>query len=173
MSLLFGYALIFLARVLDVSLGTIRTLMVVQGRKWQAALIGFFEVTIYVIILGKVVNDLSNPLSLLSYSLGYACGNYVGITIENKIGLGNLGAQIILNDSDNKQLIEILRDENFGVTVLQGEGREGTREILSVVIKRKSLDSLRKIVYEYDENAFITVNNINPISGGYFAAIKK
>lgn len=173
MSILFGYALIFLARVLDVSLGTIRTLMVVQGRKWQAALIGFFEVTIYVVVLGRVVNDLSNPLNLLSYSLGYATGNYVGIIIENKIGLGNLAAQIVLKDSDNKDLIEILRSKNFGVTVIKGEGREGSREILNVVIKRKSLDTLREIVYEYDEKAFITVNNINPISGGYFAVTKK
>ncbi len=173
MSLIFGYAIIFLARVSDVSLGTVRTLMVVQGRKWQAALIGFFEVTIYVVVLGAVVNDLSNPLSLLSYSLGYACGNYVGITIENKIGLGNLAAQIVLQGSDNKELIEVLRGKNFGVTVLQGEGREGTRDVLNVVIKRKSLETLRQIVYEYDENAFITANNISPISGGYFPAIKK
>ena len=173
MGLLMGYILIFLARVLDVSLGTIRTLMVVQGRKWQAALIGFFEVTIYVVVLGKVVSDLSNPLSLLSYSLGYATGNYVGITLENKIGLGNLATQIVLKDSDNQELIEILRSKKFGVTVLKGEGREGTREILNVVIKRKSLDELREIVYGYDKDAFITVNNINPISGGYFAPPKK
>lgn len=173
MSALLGYLLIFLARVSDVSLGTIRTLMVVQGRKWQAALIGFFEVTIYVVVLGTVVSNLSNPLNLLSYALGYACGNFVGITIENKIGLGNLAAQIILKASDNKELIEILRSKNFGVTVIQGEGREGSREILNVVIKRKSLDVLRDIVYGYDEKVFITVNNINPISGGYFATTKK
>jgi len=173
MALLLGYAFIFLGRVVDVSLGTFRTLMVVQGRKLQAALIGFCEVTIYVVVLGKVVNDLSNPMSLLSYSLGYACGNYVGIAIENKIGLGNLATQIILMDGDNKELIRKLRENKFGVTVIQGEGREGRRDILNVVIKRKSLESLRKIVYQYDEKAFITVNNINPISGGYFTPIKK
>lgn len=173
MALLLGYAFIFLARVVDVSLGTFRTLMVVQGRKLQAALIGFCEVAIYVVVLGKVVNDLSNPMSLLSYSLGYACGNYVGIAIENKIGLGNLATQIILMDGDNKELIRKLRENKFGVTVIQGEGREGRRDILNVVIKRKSLESLREIVYQYDEKAFITVNNINPISGGYFTPIKK
>lgn len=173
MSLLLGYLLIFMARVTDVSLATIRTLMVVQGRRKQAAIIGFFEVSIYVIALGKVVNSLDNPLNLLSYALGFACGNYVGITIENKIALGNLSAQIILKQSDNNELIEVLRENKFGVTVIEGQGREGTREILNVVIKRKSLNNLKKIVYEYDEKAFITVNNINPISGGYFASTKK
>jgi len=87
MSLLLGYALIFFARVVDVTLATIRTLMVVQGRKVQAAMIGFFEVGIYITVLGKVVSGLDNPFNLLAYCAGYAAGNYVGITIENKIAL--------------------------------------------------------------------------------------
>ena len=173
MGLLLGYLFIFFARVIDVSLSTFRTLMVVQGRRVPAAIIGFFEVSIYITALGKVVNSLDNPLNLLFYGLGFACGNYVGITIEGKIALGNLAAQIILKTSDNKELIEILRGNKFGVTVIEGQGLEGTKEILNVAINRKDLNNLKKIVYEYDNNAFITVNNINPISGGYFATNKK
>ncbi|MFA7411968.1 MAG: DUF5698 domain-containing protein [Tissierellaceae bacterium] len=173
MELLFGYLFIFFARVTDVSLATVRMLMVVQGRKLQAALIGFFEVGIYITALGKVVNSLNNPMNLLSYALGFACGNYLGIIIENKIALGNLAAQIILKISGNDDLIKILRENGFGVTVLEGQGLEGTREILNVIINRKDLLNLKKIVYEFDKNAFITVNNINPISGGYFSPIRK
>ncbi|HAE92268.1 DUF2179 domain-containing protein [Tissierella praeacuta] len=173
MELIFGYLFIFFARVSDVSLATIRTLMVVQGRRWQAALIGFFEVSIYVTALSKVVGNLDNPLNLLSYALGFACGNYLGITIENKIALGNLATQIILNKPDNKELLQILRQNGFGVTVVIGQGLEGSKEIFNVAINRKDLPNLKKIVYEYDKNAFITVNNINPISGGYFATNKK
>lgn len=173
MGFLFGYLFIFMARVMDVSLGTFRTLMVVQGRRLPAALIGFFEVSIYVTALGKVVNSLDNPLNLLAYALGFASGNFIGITIENKIALGNLSAQIILKTSDNQELIEILRDNKFGVTVIEGKGKEGNREILNVVINRKDLNNLKRIVYEYEDKAFITVNNINPISGGYFAPSKK
>lgn len=173
MAFIFGYLFIFFARVADVTLATIRTLMVVQGRRVQAALIGFFEVSIYVTALSRVVSGLDDPLKLLSYALGFACGNYFGITIENKIALGNLAAQIILKTSENKELIELLREKGFGVTVIEGQGLEGTREILNVAINRKELENLKKLVYEYDKNAFITVNNINPISGGYFAATKK
>lgn len=115
MELIFGYLFIFFARVSDVSLATIRTLMVVQGRRWQAALIGFFEVSIYVTALSKVVGNLDNPLNLLSYALGFACGNYLGITIENKIALGNLATQIILNKPDNKELLQILRQDRKSV----------------------------------------------------------
>ena len=147
--------------------------MVVQGRKLQAALIGFFEVSIYVTALSKVVSSLDNPLNLLSYALGFACGNYFGITIENKIALGNLAVQIILKISEKEELIQELRDKGFGVTVIEGQGLEGTKEILNVAINRKDLETLKKKVYEYDKNAFITVNNINPISGGFFASVKK
>lgn len=168
-----GYLLIFVARVCDVSLGTFRTLMVVQGRKTQAAIIGFFEVTIYIVALGKVVSSLDNPMNLLFYALGFAAGNYVGITIENKIALGNLGAQIILKTDDNNELIAKLREKEFGTTVMKGYGKDGPREVLSVALNRKDLTRLKDIVYEYDSKAFITVNNISPISGGFFSSSKR
>lgn len=173
MSVLLGYLFIFVARVLDVTLATIRMLMVVQGRKIHAAVIGFFEIIIYITALNQVVNNLDNIGNLLAYGLGFACGNYVGITLENKIGLGNLGTQIILRDDNNSELVNCLRDSGFGVTVLVGQGREGNREVLSVVIKRKDLSNLKEIVYDYDPKAFITTNSISPISGGYFSTVKK
>lgn len=168
-----GYFLIFFARVIDVTLSTLRTLMVMQSRKLQAAIVGFFEVTIYITALGKVVDSLDNPLNLLAYGLGFSCGTYVGIIVENKIALGNLGAQIILKTADNKKLINTLREKKFGVTVIKGEGIHGPREILNIALNRKDLNKLKKLVYDFDEKAFITVNNINPISGGFFNSVKK
>ena len=173
MSLILGYLLIFFARVSDVTLSTIRMLMVVQGRKIQAAIIGFFEVSIYVTALSKVVSSLDNIGNLLAYALGFACGNYIGITIENRIALGNLAIQVILKSNNSIELIERLRDIGFGVTVLDGQGREGTRQILQLAINRKDLEELKDIVYSYDKEAFITTNSINPINGGYFSTIKK
>ncbi|HZJ98721.1 MAG TPA: DUF5698 domain-containing protein [Tissierellaceae bacterium] len=168
-----GYLLIFFLRVIDVSLTTIRTLMVVQGRKLHAAIIGFFEVTIYIVALGKVVSSLDNPLNLLFYALGFATGNYVGITIENKIALGNLGAMIVLKTDDNQELIDTLRENKFGTTVLKGHGKDGPREVLNVALNRKDLMMLKNLVYQYDANAFITVNNINPVSGGFYSTKRK
>lgn len=173
MGLLIGYLFIFFARVVDVSLSTVRTLMVVQGRKAQAAMIGFFEVGIYITALNKVVNSLDNPMNLLVYCLGFAAGNYVGITIENKIALGNLAAQIILKSDNNKELIDTLRANKFGITIIEAQGLDGAREVLQVVLNRKDLGKLKKLVYENNKDAFITVSSINPISGGYFAPVKK
>lgn len=168
-----GYLLIFTARILDVSLATMRTLMVVQGRRKQATIIGFFEVIIYVTALGKVVNGLSDPGNLLAYALGFACGNYMGIYVEEEIALGNLTAQIVLKNSKNSELINRLREEGFGVTVLEGQGRESVRKILNITLNRKDLDCLRETLENYDSGAFITVSTTKPISGGYFPRVKK
>lgn len=173
MECLSGYMLIFFARISDVSLSTVRTLMVVQGRKFHAATIGFFEIIIYITALGKVVSGLDDPGNLLAYALGFASGNYVGIFIEEKIALGNFTAQVVLKESKNREVLDSLRDSGFGVTSVQGSGKEGAREILNIALKRKDLDKLKQILYEYDERVFITVSNTKPVSGGYFAPKKK
>ena len=105
------YLFIFFARVIDVSLATLRMLMVVQGRKVQAAIVGFFESTIYVVALGTIMTSLDDPWKILIYGLGFAFGNVVGIAIENKIALGNLDAQIILRGTENDYLIDFDLDE--------------------------------------------------------------
>lgn len=168
-----GYLLIFLARVVDVSMGTIRMLMVVQGLKLQASLLGFVEMVLYVFALNGVVGSLDNPFNLLAYAGGFAAGNYVGIMIENKIALGKISAQIILKTPDNDDLVDILRDNGFGVTIVEGKGIKGKKEILTVVLNRKNLADLRNLVYDYDETAFMTTSSISPIRGGYFSRIKK
>ena len=173
MEFLLAYAVIFLARVADVTLATFRTLMVVQGRGVQAAIIGFFEIIIYVTALGTVVNNLDDPWKILSYALGFACGNYLGVLMEGKVALGNLSVQIILKTGDNEELKEQLRNTGFGLTGLMGHGLEGEKEILNLVINRKDLKALQGLIYEYDPTAFITVGNINPISGGYLLPTKK
>lgn len=172
MEALFGYLFIFGARIMDVSMSTIRMLMVVQGRRKYAAIIGFFEVIIYIVALGKVVNGLSNPGNLLAYALGFASGNYIGSYIEEKIALGNLTAQVILNDNDDR-IVHELRDNGFGVTVIEGQGKEGPKNLLTIILKRKDLSKLHELLATHDKGTFITVSTTKLISGGYFSKIKK
>ena len=172
MEALFGYLFIFGARIMDVSMATIRTLMVVQGRRKYAAIIGFFEVIIYITALGKVVNGLNNPLNLLAYALGFASGNYIGSYIEEKIALGNLTAQVILNDND-QSIVDELRGHGFGVTVIEGQGKDGPKNLLTIILKRKDMNKLHGILASHDKGAFITVSTTKLISGGYFTKIKK
>lgn len=159
--------LIFLSRILDVTMMTFRTLMVVQGRRVAAAIFGFFEVLIYVVVLTKMVSTLDNPLHLFAYCLGYATGNFLGVTLDEKFALGRLSARVVVSPEVSIPLVERLREEGFGVTVIDGEGKDGPRKMLSLVFNRKLLKNMEQIIRQYDEKAFVVVNQINPISGGF------
>ncbi|MGB9814000.1 MAG: DUF2179 domain-containing protein [Thermovenabulum sp.] len=165
MSPIAGYFFIFFARVADVSLATIRTIMIVKGHRVQAAFIGFFEVIIYITALTQVVGKLNNPLNLLFYAAGFATGNYVGSLLEEKLALGYTTVQVITKKS---QLCDKIRGCGFGVTVLNGMGKEGTREVLMISTARKELSNLISLIEEEDEEAFITVLDTKSARGGYF-----
>ncbi len=172
MEALLGYLLIFVARLTDVSMATIRMIMVVKGKRVIAACIGFVEVSIYVVAIGKVLSGMDNPLNVLAYASGFATGNYVGIFLEEKMALGNIIAQVI-SDYEVEKLVEKLRNVGFGVTVIEGYGREGIRYILNVSLQRKHLSRLYQTVEEHDKKAFVTVTDARAIRGGYFAGMKK
>jgi len=160
-----GYLFIFIARVLDMSLATMRTLMLVRGKGLIAASIGFFEVMIYVTALNRVVSGLDNPVNLICYALGFATGNFMGSFIEEKLAIGLTTVQII---SDKHDLGDKIRDMGFGVTSLEGKGREGVKEILIVSLPRKELDRLLEFIDNNDDHAFITIMDTRASRGGYF-----
>ncbi|SHH26262.1 DUF2179 domain-containing protein [Tepidibacter thalassicus] len=167
MDYIWGYLFIFAARCTDVSMATVRTIMVVKGRKFVAALIGFVEIIIYILAINKVLSNMDNIGNILSYALGFAAGNYVGILIEEKMAIGTLVAQIITK-KDIEGFSNYLREKNFGVTVTEGSGREGKIHILNVVLDRKDLPSFEVCVDKYDKDAFITISDVRNIKGGYF-----
>ena len=167
MSVVFGALLVFGARVFDVSLGTLRVLMLMRGKKYHAACIGFFEVIIYVMVLGTVVQQLDNPVYLIMYGLGYATGNVVGGKLEEKLALGFLTVQII-SKHHSKLLTEVLRGNGYGVTVIDSHGWEGDRDILNLQIKRKDLADIERLVTETDANAYVTIYDTRTTQGGYF-----
>lgn len=165
---LWGYLFIFFARIADVSLSTVRMLLLVRGKRVPAAILGFFEVSIYIVALGRVMASLSNPWSLLAYALGYATGNFVGATIEERMALGYLTVQVITRDL-NPELAGLLRAKGFGVTVIYGEGRDGPRQILYISLKRKLLQQLMETLEVQEPNAFTTVMDTRLTQGGVFA----
>ena len=165
-----GYLFIFLARVLDMSLATMRTLMLVRGKGLIAASIGFFEIMIYITALNKVVSGLSNPVNLVVYALGFATGNFMGSFIEEKLALGLTTVQIITERHD---IGDMIRNMGFGVTSLEGKGREGFKEVLIVSLPRKELKSLLNYIDENDSTAFITIMDTRASKGGYFKQTMK
>ncbi|SCZ06939.1 DUF2179 domain-containing protein [Alkaliphilus peptidifermentans] len=172
MELILGYLFIFVARVTDVSMATIRMIMVVKGRRIQAAIIGFFEIIIYILAIGKVLSEINNPINLLVYATGFATGNYLGVYLEEKMALGSITVQVI-SEHEVMKLVEKLRNEGFGVTVIEGYGRQGIRHLLNITLQRKNLSKLHNIIDQHDDHAFVTVMDARSIRGGYFTALKK
>lgn len=158
---------VFFARILDVSIGTLRTILLVKGYRKIAAVLGFFEVMIYLIVLGKVVGNINQPVLIIAYCLGYASGNFIGSKIEEKISIGRLAAQVILKDL-NMSLVDRLREAGFGVTIIEGEGKEGRSYLLHVITERKHARNLFDIIDDCDCAAFVTTTDIRSSYGGYF-----
>jgi len=169
---LIGYLLIFMAKVSDVSLATIRMIMVVKGKRIHAAVIGFVEVSIWILAVGTVLSNLDDPINVIMYASGFATGNYVGIMIEEKMALGSLVVQVI-SFKKAEELVAILRDEGYGVTVVEGYGRNGINHLLNVTIQRKQLGRLNQLLDEHDQKAFVTVMDTRAIKGGFFSRLKR
>lgn len=172
MPVVIGYVLIFLAKITDVSLATVRMIMVVKGKRAHAAIIGFFEVGIWILAVGSVLSNLDDPINVIMYASGFAAGNYVGIMIEEKMALGSLIVQVITYKKA-EDLVEVLREEGYGVTVVEGHGRNGINHLLNVIIQRKQLGRLNQLLDEHDQKAFVTIMDTRSIKGGFFSRLKR
>lgn len=167
MELMVQALFIFFARITDVSMGTLRMILLVKGQRKIAAVLGFFEVMIYLIVLGKVVGNIDKPFLIIVYCLGYASGNFVGSKLEEKLSIGRLLVQIIVKEI-KCGIVETLRDAGFGVTIFEGEGMDGSSYMLNVITERKKVNELKNIVNKQDCGAFLTTMDVRSSLGGYF-----
>jgi uncharacterized protein YebE (UPF0316 family) len=161
-----GGLLIFCLRLTDVTLGTLRILMTMRGRKLLAALIGFVEVTIFVVAISQVVRNIGNIWNVLGYAGGFAAGTLVGMTIEEHMALGWTVVRIISSDL-SKRVPEVLREAGFAVTEMSGQGMHGAVEIYEAVVRRADLPKVLQMIDQVDGKAFITVEEPRRVYRGW------
>ncbi len=171
-AVLFGAFLIFAAKVIDVSIGSMRLIFLTRGKKYIAAILGFVESIVYIVALGFVVTRLDNPLNIIMYGLGFAAGNIVGSVIEERMAVGYMTVQVI-SVPEAEELVQSLRDSGYGVTCWEGEGREGPHSVLSCTLARKELPSLMKIVDAWDSKAFVTILDNRTTKGGVVYRVRQ
>lgn len=164
--------LLFLSRILDVSIGTIRIIMISKGFKKIAPALGFVEVFLWIITVGKVMQNMDNFLYYFAYSAGFATGTYVGMKIESKLSLGLVMVRVITK-FEAVELLSVLREQNYNATSVDGEGRYGNVKILFMIIKRNSLKKVIDLIKNYNPNAFYTVEDVKEVSGGVFPEVSK
>lgn len=154
--------LIFLARISDQTIGTLRLMFVSKGIRNLATFLGFLESLIWLLAVSQIFKHLDNPLNYIAYAGGYAMGNYIGIYIEARLSLGNVIVRVVPR-KDTTELLNYLRANNFGVTAVDGEGLLGNVKVLFSVIKRKELNHFIEIVNRYNPNAFYTVEDVKVV----------
>lgn len=159
--------LIFLSRIADQSFGTLRLIFLSKGYKYIAPLLGFFEVTIWLIAVSQIMKHLDNVFCYLAYGSGFAMGNFIGMTLEECISIGNVLVRIIPN-TDTTLLINKLREQNFGITIVDAEGSKGGVKIVISIIKRKDLQHFVTVINNCNPNAFYTVEEVKSINHGIF-----
>ncbi len=158
--------LIFCLRLTDVSLGTVRTIMVTRGMRKVAALMGFVEVTIWVVAITRVLGNMDNVISILAYSGGFACGTLLGMGIEERLALGHVRVRIISMEK-GQEVAQNIRDAGYGATLVRAEGQSGPVYMVDVVVARKQIPEINQLVNQVDATAFMTVEDARRVLRGY------
>ncbi len=159
--------LIFFFRICDVSLGTIRVIFIAKGLKYIAPVIGFFEVIIWLLAIGQVMNNVSNVACYVAYGGGFAAGTLLGMTVEERLSLGTVVVRVISNE-DITGLLSFLRAHSFGVTIADGEGSKGKVKIILSVIKRQDLEEVVRGIQHHLPGTFYSVEEIKSVAEGVF-----
>jgi len=167
LNLLFIPLLIFLARILDVSIGTLRIIFVSRGMKYLAPIFGFLEVLIWLIALGEIMKNLTNPINYIAYAGGFATGNFVGIYLAGKLSMGMVCVRIITPENADK-LLDQFKAKHIGYTVVEAKGSTGEVQLIFTIIKRKDLKYIYELIHKFSPKAFISIEEIQDVEKGIF-----
>ncbi|MDD4101327.1 MAG: DUF2179 domain-containing protein [Kiritimatiellae bacterium] len=159
--------LIFVARILDVSIGTLRLIFVSKGYRIYAPILGFFEVLIWLLAIRQILNHIDNPMCYIAFGLGFGVGNYIGIRLEEKLSLGKVMVRVVPK-FDTSKLVDSMRHEGFGASLVDIEGMSGKLKMIFSVAKRKDLKVLLGIIQRHNPHAFVTVEDVKTAKEGHF-----
>ncbi|MEX2511352.1 MAG: DUF2179 domain-containing protein [Cyclobacteriaceae bacterium] len=155
--------MIFMARVVDVSINTLRIMFVLNGKKSVAPVLGFFEALVWLLAIGQIIQNMNNPLSYLAYAGGFATGTFVGMVIEERLALGRVLVRVI-TPVPLPDLLEYMKEKGFRFTSVGAEGRYGKVNLLFTVMKRDVLKDFINQVKASDSKAFYTIESVKKIS---------
>lgn len=165
-SSILGPLLIFVLRIVDVSMATVRHVLSVRGQKTIVPLIGALEVTIWLLAVSRAMAYVDRPLHVAGYALGFAAGTYIGLCIEEKLALG-LATVRVIAATGGVELADALREKGYGVTEISGQGKEGKVEIVLAACPRRKLPILLAEANLWTPDAFVTVEEPKAVMRGW------
>jgi uncharacterized protein YebE (UPF0316 family) len=168
-----AFLLIFILRIIDVGLGTIRTVFILQGRKEVAALIGFVEVTVFIFAISQAIAGIGHSwVLMLAYSGGFASGTYLGLLIEAKFAMGFAQVRII-SQSRGEDIIQALWEANHGATLVEGNGRQGPVDMVFSIVPRRAIQHCVTLASAIDPDCFVSVSDSRYLFRGYMGHLDK
>jgi uncharacterized protein YebE (UPF0316 family) len=158
--------LIFILRVFNYAIGTVRTVAITRQQRFIAVSLAFIEALVFAVAIGSVVTNLDNLFNLISYCLGASAGSYVGLVLESRFITSYMVVNIIAHDK-GQELAELLREQGYGVTTINGEGREGTVMMLRSVVSNRDVAEVLRLTRSLDKKAFVAVEEARAIQHGW------
>ncbi len=158
---------VFLMRLTDMSLDTLRLLFVMRGRKFIAALIGAIQATVFILAVSAVLRGELNFWTVLGYALGFGAGVMVGMLVEERLAIGHAMLRVY-SPSLGSAIAQALRSSGHAATEIMARGKEGRITVVNCVVTRRDVPSVRGIIDSVDPNAFITLDEARPLQHGYF-----
>ena len=155
--------IIFVARISDVTIGTLRIIFVSRGNSIVAPILGFFEVLIWVIAISNIIQHLDNAYCYIAWAAGFATGNFIGMKIEERLAIGVNLVRIITKREASK-LIPELHASGYGATVVNARGKDGDVNVIYTVVKRKEIPGLIELIKKYNPNAFYVIEDVRFVS---------
>jgi len=160
---------IFLLRVTDMTLDTLRVLIVIRGLKAIAWILGFFQSAVWVIAVTSVLGNLGNAWNLIGYAAGFASGNVVGMLIEERVAIGH-GHLRVISSTLGSAISEAIRSAGYAATEIAGRGKDGAVTLVVSSVRRRDIDRIQKEVARVDPEAFVAVEEIRPLHRGFWRA---
>jgi len=164
--------LIFIARICDVSIGTMRIIFVSKGKKYIAPVLGFFEVLIWITAISKIMQNLDNYVNYIAYAAGFATGNFVGMIIEEKLAMGFQMIRVFTHQ-DGPGLVQNLNGNGFGATTVEAHGAKEKVHIIYTIVQRTQLGHVLGIIDEFNPKAFYTIEDVRTVNEGIFPHRKR
>ena len=163
------YFVIFFGKILEVTFSTLRNVLINRGERKIGSFIAFFEVLIWIFITGTVLTGFQDDiLRVIVFAIAFSIGNYLGSWLEGKLAFGLCSIQVIVPDNEQShELIHTLREADFAVTIIKGEGKDGERDLIVLHLLRKRIPKATEIIQNNLQNAVIIINDVKSLKGGY------
>ena len=159
--------LIFLARICDVSIGTMRIIFVSKGKKNIAPFLGFFEVLIWIIAISKIMQNLDNYLNYVAYAAGFATGNFVGMIIEERLAIGIQMIRVFISEN-GMELVKTLNSNGFGATTVEAHGAKEKVHLVYTIVHRNEMEKVLEVINAFNPRAFYTIEDVKAVNEGIF-----